>query len=183
MYLRYVVALARPLVASNLHSDLDFEALYTKHVRYVAGVVHRIMGQDAEIDDIVQETFLDALDGIGRLEDPEAIRGWLVTVAVRRTRTFLARRRRRNVFAFLALDFAPRASDPRDRQAVDELYDALGRLPGDLRIPWILHRIVSMSLPETAAACEVSLATVKRRLADAEERLERRLVHPPGKTS
>ena len=32
-----------------------------------------------------------------------------------------------------------------------------------------------MSIPETAAACETSPATVKRRIADAEERLSRRL--------
>jgi RNA polymerase sigma-70 factor (ECF subfamily) len=71
--------------------------------------------------------------------------------------------------------FAPRASDPRDRAPVDELYDALSRVPADLRIPWVLHRVERLSLPETAAACEVSLATVKRRIADAEARIERRL--------
>ncbi len=154
---------------------LDFEALYTKHSRYVAGVVHRILGSDGDLDDIVQETFIDAIDGLAKLEDPNAARAWLVTVAVRRTRRLLARRRRRQLWAFWAADFAPRASDPRDRAAVDELYDALSRIPEDLRIPWVLHRVEAMSLPETAAACEVSLATVKRRIAEAEERLERRL--------
>ncbi len=154
---------------------LDFETLYTKHSRYVAGVVHRILGSDGDLDDVVQETFIDAIDGLAKLEDPNAVRAWLVTVAVRRTRRLLARRRRRQLFAFWAADFAPRASDPRDRAAVDDLYDALGRIPEDLRIPWVLHRVEAMSLPETAAACEVSLATVKRRIAEAEERLERRL--------
>jgi RNA polymerase sigma-70 factor, ECF subfamily len=101
---------------------------------------------------------------------------------VRRTRRFLARRRRRTLFSFWARDFAPRASDPRDRQPVDDLYDALERIPSDLRIPWVLHRVEQLSLPETADACEVSLATVKRRIADAEERLERRLgpLETPG---
>jgi RNA polymerase sigma-70 factor (ECF subfamily) len=153
----------------------DFEALYAKHSRYVAGVVHRLMGRDGELDDIVQETFVDALDGLERLRDPLAVRAWLVTVAVRRTRRVLASRRRRMMFAFWTVDFAPRASDPRDRAPVDELYDALSRIPADLRIPWVLHRVERLSLPETAAACEVSLATVKRRIADAEARIERRL--------
>ena len=82
-------------------------------------------------------------------------------------------RNRRKVSA--AIDVSPRASDPRDRAPVDELYDALSRVPADLRIPWVLHRVEHLSLPETAQACEVSLATVKRRIAEAEERLERRL--------
>jgi RNA polymerase sigma-70 factor (ECF subfamily) len=161
-------------------SEHEFEALYQAHARYVAGVVHRIMGRDDEVDDIVQETFIDAIDGLRRLEDPGAVRAWLVTVAVRRTRRVLGRRRRRATWAFWVADFAPRASDPRDRQAVDELYDALARIPEDLRIPWVLHRVEQLSLPETAAACEVSLATVKRRIADAEERLERRLGSSTG---
>jgi RNA polymerase sigma-70 factor (ECF subfamily) len=172
-----VTAFARvPAVAwSAAPESLDFDALYAHHARYVAGVVHRLLGRDGEIDDIVQETFLDAFEGLARLEDPSAVRAWLVTVAVRRTRRFLARRRRRALFAFWVKDFAPHASDPRDRQPVDELYDVLERIPESLRIPWILHRVEQLSLPETAAACEVSLATVKRRIADAEERIARRL--------
>lgn len=160
--------------------DLDLEILYAKHARYIGGVVHRLLGgNDGDIDDIVQETFLDAFAGIARIDDPSAARAWLVTVAVGRTRRVLAKRRRWSLFAFFAKDYAPRASDPRDRQPVDDLYDALARIPEDVRIPWILHRVEQLSLPETAAACEVSLATVKRRIADAEERLARRLEEKP----
>jgi RNA polymerase sigma-70 factor (ECF subfamily) len=167
------LAAARPRAVPD---ELAVERLYAKHARYVAGVVHRLLGRrDGEVDDIVQETFLDAFAGIARIDDPLAARAWLVTVAVRRTQRFLARRRRRSLFAFWARDLGPRASDPRDRQPVDDLYDALERIPEDVRIPWVLHRIEEWSLPETAAACEVSLATVKRRIADAEARLERRL--------
>lgn len=154
----------------------DFDALYATYARYLGGVVFRIVGRrDGEIDDIVQETFVDALEGLARIHDPSAVRSWLVTVAVRRTRRLLARRRRLALFAFWTRDFAPASSDPRTREPVDELYDALERIPEDLRIPWTLHRVEQLSLPETAAACEVSLATVKRRIAEAEERLERRL--------
>ena len=176
-----MVSIARPnalapVAGAAPHAEVaDFEALYAKHARYIAGVVHRLMGDDGELDDIVQETFVDAIEGLARLNDPLAVRAWLVTVAVRRTRRVLARRRRRMMFAFWAADFAPRSSDPRDRAAVDELYDALSRVPADLRIPWVLHRVEHLSLPETAAVCEVSLATVKRRIAEAEERIERRL--------
>lgn len=158
-------------------AELDVRTLYAKYARYIAGVVYRVLGgaQDEAVDDIVQETFVDAFEGIAKINDPSAARAWLVTVAVRRARKVLARRRRNSLFAFFAKDYAPRASDPRDRAPADELYDALERIPEDLRVPWMLHRVENLSLPETAAACEVSLATVKRRIADAEERLQRRL--------
>ena len=47
------------------------------------------------------------------------------------------------------------------------------RLPAKLRIPWVLSRIADESLPDVAVLCETSLATVKRRIALAEERLAR----------
>ena len=71
-----VVAIARPevLAARSAAGALDFESLYAAHARYVAGVVYRIMGSDPEIDDIVQETFIDAMDGLAKLVDPGAVR-------------------------------------------------------------------------------------------------------------
>ncbi len=152
-----------------------FCELYAAHARYVAGVVYRILGNDGDLDDIVQETFIDALSGIGSVEEPRALRAWLVTVAVRRTRRVIGKRRRRAFFGLLLRDQSATSSDPRDSEPADFLYDAMAKLPADLRIPFALHRVEHLSLPETAAACEVSLATVKRRIAEAEERITRRL--------
>ncbi len=152
-----------------------FSELYSAHARYVAGVVYRILGNDADLDDIVQETFIDALSGIGSVEEPRALRAWLVTVAVRRTRRVIGKRRRRAFFGLLLRVESASSSDPRDSEPADFLYDAMEKLPADLRIPFALHRVEHLSLPETAAACEVSLATVKRRIAEAEERITRRL--------
>jgi RNA polymerase sigma-70 factor (ECF subfamily) len=155
--------------------ETAFAELYTRHARYVAGVVYRLMGNDADLDDVVQETFVDAADGISSLKEPKALRGWLVAIAVRRVHRVLARRRRRTLFGFQMMEVAARSSDPNDRSRVDDLYEALDDIPPDLRVPWTLHRVEQMSLPETAEACGVSLATVKRRIAEAQERIERRL--------
>jgi len=152
-----------------------FSELYAAHARYIAGVVYRILGNDGDLDDIVQETFIDALSGIGSVEEPRALRAWLVTVAVRRPRRVIGKRRRRAFFGLRLRDQSATSSDPRDREPADFLYDAMEKLPADLRIPFALHRVEHLSLPETAAACEVSLATVKRRIAEAEERITRRL--------
>lgn len=152
-----------------------FTALYRRHVRYVAGVVYQLLGNDAEIDDVLQETFLDAKNGLSEIEDGAAVRRWLVVIAVRRTHRLLARRRIRRFYAAKVAEISPRASDPRDARPADDLYDALDRLPVKLRIPWILARIAAMPLEQAADVCEVSLATTKRRIAEAETRIERRL--------
>jgi len=155
--------------------ETAFSELYLRHAAYVARVVYRLMGDDAELDDIVQDTFVDAADGIGSVQEPGSIRRWLVVIAVRRVRRTFARRRRRRWFGGQMAEMAPRASDPADRRLVDELYDALGRLPDEMRIPWVLARIEQQPLKDVADACAVSLATVKRRIAEADERLERKL--------
>jgi RNA polymerase sigma-70 factor, ECF subfamily len=152
-----------------------FSALYARHARYIAGVAYRLMGDDGDVDDVVQETFLDAADGIHALADPAAVRAWLVTIAVRRVKRLLARRRRRRFLFWQFAEMAPRSSDPRDRAPVDGLYDALDTLPIDLRVPWVLSRIEQVTLAEVARICDVSLATIKRRIADADARIERRI--------
>lgn len=163
------------VVRMQSDDDTAFAELYARHAGYVARVVYRIMGDDADLDDIVQDTFVDAADGIGSVLEPGSIRRWLVVIAVRRVRRTLARRRHRRWFGGQMAEMAPRASDPADRRLVDELYDALHRLPDEIRIPWVLARVEQQPLKDVAEACAVSLATVKRRIAEAEVRLERKL--------
>jgi RNA polymerase sigma-70 factor (ECF subfamily) len=133
------------------------------------------MGNDGELDDIVQETFVDAMDALQSLREPSEVRRWLVTIAVRRAYRALARSRRRRWFGFQLAEVSPKSGDRRDSEPAHALYEALDKLSPDLRVPWVLHRIEQESLPEVARLCDVSLATIKRRIADADERLKRRL--------
>ncbi len=152
-----------------------FGALYRRHARYCAGVVYRLTGNDAEVDDVLQEAFTDAALALDSLREPAGFRGWLVRIVVNRVHKRLNKRRR---FRFLgrALELVhPRASNPHDQRQVEELYEALEQIPPDLRVPWVLHHVEGETLPEVAKLCDVSLATVKRRIADAEARVNRRL--------
>jgi RNA polymerase sigma-70 factor (ECF subfamily) len=152
-----------------------FKALYQRYARYIAGVVYRLLGVDEALDDMVQETFIDAADGIAKLREPEKVRSWLATIAVRHTKRYLARKIRRRQVREEVKRAEPRTDDPRDREMIQGLYRALDTLPVKQRIPWILHRVEGHTLPEVAKMCSISLATVKRRIAGAEERLQRRL--------
>lgn len=151
-----------------------FAQLYRRHARYLAGVVYRIMGNDQDLDDVIQETFVDAAHQLDQIRDTHRVRPWLVRVAVRKVHRRLARRRR---LRWLASEAPPRpvTSDPEHQQELRALFDALERIPPKLRVPWVLHRVEGETLPEVADACDVSLATVKRRIAEAEARLSRRL--------
>ncbi len=75
-------------------SERAFEALYRRHVRYVAGVTYRLLGNDAEVDDVLQEAFLDAAGALAGLREPGEFRAWLVQIAIRRVYRRLASKRR-----------------------------------------------------------------------------------------
>ena len=156
-------------------SERAFEALYRRHVRYVAGVTYRLLGNDAEVDDVLQEAFLDAAGALAGLREPAEFRAWLVQIAIRRVYRRLASKRRWRWLRAEVETVTPPASDPQTRHRVQELYDALSRLPAKLRVPWTLHVIDGETLPDVARLCDISVATSKRRIADAAARLDRRL--------
>jgi RNA polymerase sigma-70 factor, ECF subfamily len=152
--------------------EAAFTALYGRHMPYIAAVVRRLLGPgEDEVDDIVQETFCDALSGLASIQEPRALRAWLATVAVRRSHRVIRKRMRRRTIVRVLSAFSPLFSDPAQLCTVDALAAALDELPADLRVPWVLARIEAWRLEEVASACDVSLATVKRRLQQAEVRL------------
>lgn len=164
-------ALLRGLVAGD---EGAFAELYLRHADAVARIAHRLVG-DGDLDDVVQETFLHAASRAGDLRDPRRLRAWLVTIAVRRAKRVLRRDRWRRRALAVWRWVAPEAGDRRAQAAVEDLRSVLGTISPADRAAWTLNRVEGASLEETAAACGVSLATVKRRIARAEALLQEHL--------
>jgi RNA polymerase sigma-70 factor (ECF subfamily) len=148
-------------------------ALYDRHAPDIARILHAVLGPDSEIADLIQETFIEAFNAIGTLRDADALSAWLRQIAVNVARTSIRRRRRLRFLHRLGLADAveppdTRIAPPEVRQAVAETYRVLDELPADLRVVFSLRYIDGLELTQVAAACGVSLATVKRRLASAD---------------
>ncbi|MDD5307511.1 MAG: RNA polymerase sigma factor [Deltaproteobacteria bacterium] len=153
-----------------------FQSLYMRHAAFVAGVVQRLLGSEGNLDDVMQETFLDVLDDIGTLRDPVKVRSWITAIAVRRATRCLVRQRRRGRLDRKWLAEASQASGSAGTHPrLESVYEALDRLPARLRVPLVLSRVEGMTLEETAQTCGKSVATVKRRIAAAEVRVRRLL--------
>ena len=138
--------------------------------RLVAGA----LGIDSEISDVIQDVFVGVFEGIRGLKDASALRSWIATLAVFTARGRIRRRRRWRWIRFLAPEDVPEVpvTGPQGEthEAVRATYRVLDTLPDDERMAFSLRFISEMQLTEVAAACRVSLATVKRRLARAEKR-------------
>ena len=153
------------------------EALFHRHVRLVSGLVFRLRPVSADLDDIVQDTFIAAFESLGRLENPQAFASWIASIAVRTTHKRLRRHRlavRLGIAPREALDWdhvASRDCPPDVAIELRQLYGSVLELPPKERIALLLRRVEGMSLDEIATATGESLATVKRRIAKAEARL------------
>jgi RNA polymerase sigma-70 factor (ECF subfamily) len=148
-------------------------ALFDRYGGDVERVLYRILGPDQEITDLLQDVFLAALGSIDKLRQPEALRGWLTGIAVRKARKCILRRRRWRFIQLLPPSELPEREavlPPAEvSEALQRTYALLERLPADERVAFALRFIDSMELTDVAAACEVSLATIKRRLARAQQ--------------
>lgn len=154
----------------------ELGALYREHASYVAAIGLRILGREHEVDDLVQDVFLEAMRGLSRVREPKAIRGWLATIAVRRANRKLRRRYFRMMFH---LDESPdyeacAAADatPEERAHVASVYRALDRLAPRARVIWALRHIEGETLERTAELTSCSLSTVQRTLREAEAAIE-----------
>lgn len=154
-------------------------ALYRRYSNLVNGLVFRLLGRDSELDDLVQEIFLRVFSRLEDLRHPEALRSWLRAITVRTVRGHLAKRRLRPWLRGGREAIDPErllsGSAPPDVAAeVRAVYSILDRLSIDERLVIVLRRIEAYSMEEIVEATGLSEATVRRRLASAEKRLEKR---------
>jgi RNA polymerase sigma-70 factor, ECF subfamily len=174
---------AEILIALTDRRPVGGAALYDRYRRLVRRILLRLLGSHHDLNDLVQEAFVAVIRTIGRVTGPEALRPWITSVAVFTARDELRRRRRRRFLVFLADDVpdveAP-ASPPEAKEALRATYRILSTLPADERIAFALRFIEGMELTEVAAACRVSLATVKRRVARAKSTFEAQAGHHPS---
>jgi RNA polymerase sigma-70 factor (ECF subfamily) len=154
-------------------------AFYHCYAERVLRVLVRILGSDQDLKDVHHETFLRALNSIGNLRDANCLTQWVTSVAVFSARTCLqGRYRRRWLRLFAPDDLAElagegRTPDPTLREALRATYKLLDLLPPVERIVFSLRFIEGMELTEVAAACDISLATTKRRLSRAQQRFSK----------
>ena len=146
--------------------------LYVRHGNYIRRTVLGLLGPDRELEDVSQQVFVQVFRSIGGLRDPHALKGWLRAVCVHVVRRTIRSRMRRRWLTFRSPPELPEmeAQAPPDLALQRAVYGTLASLPVELRLPLTLRWVEDLPLAQVAAACNVSLATVKRRLTRAGQR-------------
>ena len=167
------------VVASRAGEAWAQEALFRRHAPMVNGLAFRLMGRDADVDDLVQDSFVTAFAGLHGLDDPQAFAAWLGSIVVR-TAGKVIRRRGCSSGSACAGGASPSTSTPwRPARRAPTWPRSCGtstrleRLPAEQRIAFLLRRVEGMELEEVARTMGISLATAKRRIAAAQQAIER----------
>ncbi|WP_437721142.1 RNA polymerase sigma factor [Sorangium sp. So ce861] len=137
----------------------------------VERMLFRILGDVRTLEDLVQDVFARVFSRIDDVLEPESLKPFITSVTVFVAREAIRKKRRHRWLAFFASDELPEIAasiDPEARQGVRAFYRALETLDPDERLAFTLRIVEGQELAEVAAACNVSVATVKRRLQRAQ---------------
>jgi RNA polymerase sigma-70 factor (ECF subfamily) len=149
-------------------------AFYDRHARNVHGLVFRLMGPDPEVEDVVHDVFVLALESLPHLRDASALRSWVFGIAVRTVAIRFQKRRRQKWLRFFAPEEVPElaATTPAEgaREALANAHAILRGMDPEERVALVLHRVEGLAIEEGASAMGLSVATYRRRVARGEEK-------------
>jgi RNA polymerase sigma factor (sigma-70 family) len=150
-----------------------FEELVRRHGPMVYRVCRRVLRHEQDAEDAFQATFLLLASRLRSLRRRGSLAAWLHGVARRvalKARARAAARRRRETCA-------PRAEedDGRRQELLAALDAELAALPERWRSPLLLCHLEGLTQDEAASRLGWSKATLRRRLGEAREALDRRL--------
>jgi len=178
-----VVPVARPL------EDLELAArcargertaqrhLFDREVDRVHATLYRILGPTRELEDLVQDVFLEVFRSIASYRGDAKLATWIGRVTAHVAYGYLSSKR--PTAAWLEAVPEPEASDaPSDhqaglRRAMRRVHELLAELEPKVRLAFSLHVLDGQPLGEVATAMHSSLVATKSRVWRARRHMRR----------
>lgn len=180
-----------PEIAEQRRADADlvrrardgdaaaFATIMRRHNRLLFRTARGLLGDDAEAQDVVQETYLRAFVSMHGFRGDAALGTWLARIAINAALDLQRKKGR-----FLVLDADAAAADPEPEAAMSDraapespeaaaartelrgfLQTAIDRLPPIYRSVFMLRAVEELSVEETALCLGVSHEVVKTRFS------------------
>lgn len=180
----------RELVRRAQAGEFDaFDQLVNRHETRLFSLVSYMVGPSGEAEEVVQETFLSALEHLADFRGESSFRTWLTRIASNHALKVL---RSRRAHGTVPLDqneeespvsppefIAQWRDDPVRLAMAGEtktiLREALKELPEKYRVVFLLRDVEELSVQETANALGLTVENVKVRLMRARLMLRERL--------
>jgi RNA polymerase sigma-70 factor (ECF subfamily) len=171
-----------------------YELLMRRHNQRLYRIARAILRDDAEAEDVMQDTYVRAYQNLGAFEGRAKFVTWLTRIGIHEA---LARSRKRSRFqSFDTSDSSQ--GDPMnsvtssDRSPEQETYDrelsiviekAVLSLPDEYRLVFMLRDVEGMSTEEAAQCLSLTQENVKVRLHRAHAKLRKQLYAAVGATT
>jgi len=150
-------------------------AVWNRYAPMVYGVLDRALGSAGESEDLTQEVFWRIFAAIRTLRDPSALRSFIYSSTIRMLRWHLRSRSLRRMFMLSDSGEMPDrpvpAEDCEGRALLGVFYRLLDTLSANDRTAFVLRHVEGLALREITEATGASLATVKRRVRRASDRI------------
>ena len=159
-------------------------ALFQATRNAVHHTLFRILGSNRDLEDLVQDAFLEIFRALGSFRGESTLSRWCQTIATRTA--YLAISRRKPVAVDLALveDMLPNrepdaARVAHAREAARRLYAALDRIDAKQRVAFALQVIDGLTVAEVATLTESTAVAVRTRVWRARRELFKRASKDP----
>lgn len=155
-----------------------FEVLVFRHGSLMRAYAVRVLGDRVEAEDVVQDVLIQAWGQLDRLNDPSAVRAWLMRMVSNRA---IDRIRRRREHSEIEDWNAPAPADQSPDRIVEvrmqmtALSSVLEGLPRMQRECWTLKELGGLSYLEIAESLGVPASTVRGQLARARQTVLREM--------
>ena len=171
------------LISRFMRGDRSvLEELFVRYREIAYRVAYRLLGNEPDALDAVQEGFIKALKNLRGFEQRSSFKTWLLRIVSNASFDLGRQRGRRGTVSVDSVDWqeqdcsATLGFDPIQeveqadlRQALDA---ALQQLPEAQRRTFVLHVDAGLSYREVAAAMDISIGTVMSRLFYARQKLK-----------
>jgi RNA polymerase sigma-70 factor (ECF subfamily) len=166
-----------------------FELLVLKYQRKLARLLSRMVRDQAEIEDITQESFIKAYRALPQFRGESAFYTWLYRIAVNTAKNYLVARGRRAPTttefsseeaegfedAELLRDIATPDAELQTKQIAAAVNKAVEALPEELRTAITLREIEGLSYEEIAQMMDCPIGTVRSRIFRAREAIAEKI--------
>jgi RNA polymerase sigma-70 factor (ECF subfamily) len=163
------------------------DVLWHQHAPMVFRLLGRALGPNGDVEDVAQDVFATVFSRLATLRDPDALRSFVYSVALRVLKWELRKRRARKILQLWGDAELPESPvtqyDPEARDALVRLYRILDRMGAEDRVIFVLRHLEGMKLEEIATSLSISLATTKRRLKRANAWLSSAVERDPALAS
>lgn len=151
-------------------------SFFETYSRRVERTLRHLLGATPDLEDVVHDVFVHALEGIDKLRDPAALGSWVTGITVLTAKQRLRKEQRfRRWLCFSPSGQLPDRAGPamelETRAAFGSVNELLRSLRHEDKIALVLHRVEGLTIPVAAQAMDISTGTFKRRLRRAERHL------------